>query len=603
MKTFPLPSVALGYAAGFLLALVAVDARAEFTNIHLFTSPNDGTFVYAAPVADASGTKLIGVTYTGVQGSAEEDRNRGIIYSINTDGTSYSILRKFEGNDAAVGRTDGSYPLYGHLTLTGNTIYSTTATGGKGVGTIYKINTDGTGYAVLHSIDGNGLDGGFTPYNVTLAVDAANSVLYGTTGNSSSGPFFPDQAGTVFKMNTDGSGYTVLHAFPNSTGTDGKTPYGSVVLSGTTLLGTMSRGGANNNGVIYSVNTDGSGFSVLHNFGANNTGDGGIPLGSLTLAGSKVYGMTQTGGAVINGAASGTVFSMNTDGTGYGILHTFTGGTDGTTPDYGQDLTLVGSTLYGATRTGGTPGPGTIFKINTDGSGYSTLFNFNGVQGSVPSSSPIYLNGKFYGTTPGNADGGNNAMPGTLYMFDPSSFTHTDNFANAASFRGFNTSFTGGLNSVLQLLDGTAITPTAITASLVTPSVPAALASDVINLFGTGTNNAFVMQLNYNPTLANSLYGMGNNPFLGWLDPNDNTWKNAVLGNTGGTPTFVNGAYNPATDFQLGKYGIDSLSHEVWAVVNHNSEFAVFGPAPAPEPSRVLLLLMGGCGLMFRRRR
>jgi hypothetical protein len=56
------------------------------------------------------------------------------------------------------------------------------------------------------------------------------------------------------------------------------------------------------------------------------------------------------------------------------------------------------------------------------------------------------------------------------------------------------------------------------------------------------------------------------------------------------------GAYDSATDFQLGSYGIDTVNHEVWAVVDHNSEFAV--AQAVPEPSSWTALL-GGLGLLL----
>jgi uncharacterized repeat protein (TIGR03803 family) len=49
--------------------------------------------------------------------------------------------------------------------------------------------------------------------------------------------------------------------------------------------------------------------------------DGAQPNGSLTLAGSTLYGMTRVGGS----SGNGVLFSMNTDGGGYSLLHTFTG--------------------------------------------------------------------------------------------------------------------------------------------------------------------------------------------------------------------------------------------------------------------------------------
>jgi hypothetical protein len=54
-------------------------------------------------------------------------------------------------------------------------------------------------------------------------------------------------------------------------------------------------------------------------------------------------------------------------------------------------------------------------------------------------------------------------------------------------------------------------------------------------------------------------------------------------------------------DMTLGDYGVDVDTHTVWAVVNHNSQFAV-----VPEPSALVLLAAGAVGLValsVRRRR
>ena len=77
-------------------------------------------------------------------------------------------------------------------------------------------------------------------------------------------------------------------------------------------------------------------FSTLHSF---NGRDGSSPE-SLILSGSTLYGVTKHGGV----SNAGTVFSVHTDGTGFTILHIFTGGSDGATP--GGQLVLSGHTLY-----------------------------------------------------------------------------------------------------------------------------------------------------------------------------------------------------------------------------------------------------------------
>jgi probable HAF family extracellular repeat protein len=99
-------------------------------------------------------------------------------------------------------------------------------------------------------------------------------------------------------------------------------------------------------------------------------------------------------------------------------------------------------------------------------------------------------------------------------------------------------------------------------------------ASDVVSISGTGSDTV-VLQVSYNEAQAIKVFGTEADARLMWLDPTDNQWKLAVAGNTGGSPQFINRAYAPATDFQLGKYGVDTTNNVVWAVINHNSYFAV----------------------------
>jgi hypothetical protein len=53
----------------------------------------------------------------------------------------------------------------------------------------------------------------------------------------------------------------------------------------------------------------------------------------------------------------------------------------------------------------------------------------------------------------------------------------------------------------------------------------------------------------------------------------DGNWINAVDKNFGGTKKFVMGPWHPG--YELGTYGVDPHTHTVWAVINHNSDFAV----------------------------
>src|SRR5205085_11945112 len=98
---------------------------------------------------------------------------------------------------------------------------------------------------------------------------------------------------------------------------DGVQPQG-ITLSGTTLYGTALSGGISNAGTIFRINTDGSGAAVLHHFLGYPT-DGGNPKAALVLSGSSLFGTASTGGS----SGRGTIFAVNADGTGYTTLHEF----------------------------------------------------------------------------------------------------------------------------------------------------------------------------------------------------------------------------------------------------------------------------------------
>ena len=85
--------------------------------------------------------------------------------------------------------------------------------------------------------------------------------------------------------------------------------------------------------------------------------NGAYPQASLTLSGSTLYGTTYGGGS----SDEGTIFSVNTNGTGFQTLATFTMA-NGARPYAG--LTLIGSTLYGTTLYSGSSNAGTIFAYD-----------------------------------------------------------------------------------------------------------------------------------------------------------------------------------------------------------------------------------------------
>jgi uncharacterized repeat protein (TIGR03803 family) len=270
--------------------------------------------------------------------------------------TTYRVLKSFNG-------PDGSSPQPG-LVLEGTTLYGTAGGGGTSSnGVVFKLNTDGSGYAVLRSF--NGSDGAYPQGGLALG----GNTLYGTTyggGTSNNG-------GVVFKVNIDGSGYTVLRSFSSG---DGFRPNGFLVLAAGTLFGTASGSSPLGNYVaIFKMNTDGSDYALI---ATPYHGTVDPVAGALVLADGTLYG-----------TAGDVMFKMNTGGSGYDVIHSFVG-TDGVGPNAG--LLLDGSTLYGTTLSGGScrqmpndPGCGVVFKANTNGSGYGVLYNLpGGAGGDVP---------------------------------------------------------------------------------------------------------------------------------------------------------------------------------------------------------------------------
>src|SRR5207249_4187220 len=134
--------------------------------------------------------------------------------------------------------------------------------------------------------------------------------------------------------------YTVLHHL------DASPEFATPLGTGSTLYATAYRWGEE---AVFKMNSDGGCFTRLHTFaGAPN--DGSQPLGQLVLSGQSLYGMTTFGGSATD---DGTIYTVNLDGSGYGILHVFGRSNNGIAP-FGS-LTLVDSSLYGMTTAGATP--------------------------------------------------------------------------------------------------------------------------------------------------------------------------------------------------------------------------------------------------------
>src|SRR4030042_1374463 len=83
--------------------------------------------------------------------------------------------------------------------------------------------------------------------------------------------------------------YRVLHHFAGGAN-DGAMSECSLICSDSTLYGMTSYGGSSDLGTIFKINTDGNSFQVLHSF-TSPAVDGTFPTGSLILSGSTLFGM------------------------------------------------------------------------------------------------------------------------------------------------------------------------------------------------------------------------------------------------------------------------------------------------------------------------
>jgi uncharacterized repeat protein (TIGR03803 family) len=377
-------------------------------------------------LADVGGT-LYGVTIHG--GSAtcaalNSPPGCGTIFRINTSGSGYSVLHRYPKS-----ALEGSQPVAGVIDARG-TLYGTTSLGdgenacmdNGGCGTVFKMDSSGKGYAILHrfsAIDGFAIYAGVLDRSGTLY----GAAFLGGPGSCS--------CGLAYALSPSGQ-ETVLHSFTGVTG--GYEPVFGPIETAGVLYGTTMSGGdtkcvnePSGCGTIYRMSTTGNGYRALYRF--KGGADGASPTNVVDVNG-VLYGTTAAGGGTScsgpGGLGCGTLFAINTSGKGYRVLYRFKGGTDGWYP-----TSLSGGmkgTLYSATTFGGDSGCssgygcGTVFKISTSGKEYSVLYRFKaGMDGANPQlHGPIQVNGVLYGTTYyGGGSGCGGTGCGTVFSVSP----------------------------------------------------------------------------------------------------------------------------------------------------------------------------------------
>ena len=383
------------------------------------------------------------------------------IFSLNTDGSNYQTLFNSFNDSTGV-------PAYKGVTKAGNILYGATdwRADGNG-GSLFSFDLNNSNFTKIADMNPSPTAGIFPSGKLT----ASGSSLYGIAGGDLTTKYnvnFPLIPASIFRINRDGTGYTTLLDFKSTI--NDSTAYcngNSLIIADQTMYGMATYGG-NSMGCIFKVNIDGSGFVDLHDF---NISEGGHPCGSLTLLGGNLYGMTTghifkigtnglnfqniydfesssaLGSLIASGTSfygvlagggnnnSGSVFKFDSNNNNFTILHNFDGVNDANST---CTLTLVGNTLYGTTSAylsytempdpndidtwyNVTTSNGCIFKINTDGTGYAHVYDFDGINGSKPYGAVTVIGTQMYGMT----SAGGATDKGVLYQYNLSTKVYT----------------------------------------------------------------------------------------------------------------------------------------------------------------------------------
>lgn len=367
-------------------------------------SPSGGEPAHLeAPLIEGSDGWLYGLSRRG------GTYNAGAVFKLQKNGSALTVLHSFVGSP-----TDGRQPIGRLLEAGDGALYGTTYYGGANLaGTLFKLNQDGSGFAIVYHFQQSGSQARNPAAGL---IEDPSGRLYGTTQNGGS-----YGRGTVFRVNRDGSEFTVLLSFSGS-GLHGRSPAAPLVLAsdgflyGTTPAPPFTSGTTSPYGTAFRLRPDGTDYAVVRSFGNGMPTDGRNPSSGLIEGGDGwMYGATQAGGT----AGFGTLYRFSLDLSAHEILHSFTTNSDyGHTPLAGPAAASDGW-LYGTTSAGGRQDSGVLFRIARNGSALEPLHALGAdrTDGRIPAADLVQAgDGLIYGST---REGGVGNL-GTLFRFGTS---------------------------------------------------------------------------------------------------------------------------------------------------------------------------------------
>lgn len=261
-------------------------------------SSTTGTYPYDSLTADSSGNLYGTANEGGAYGPTGPYGGYGTIFEVAAGTHAVTALASFDG-------TNGANPYSNLVADSSGNLYGTTYNGGAftiapnyfGGGTVFKYNhATGTisDLVSFNVTDGSGPIGGL--------VWGSDGNLYGTTQDGGTIATSGDGEGTIFKVNPLTGALTTLFVF---NGTTGGGPYAGLISDGNGgFYGTTWSGGANNDGTVFDFNPTTLALTTLYSF--SGLSDGRAPYGGLLLMGSNLYGTTSFGGA----SDDGTVYEL-----------------------------------------------------------------------------------------------------------------------------------------------------------------------------------------------------------------------------------------------------------------------------------------------------
>lgn len=334
-----IPSLRAAVLSVGLLTCGPVGAQ-TFEVLHSFAG-SDGDRPEATLTVGPNGD-LYGTTSVGGA------NNEGVLFKLTTDGV-FSVVANFDET------TTGANPRARLLNLGDGALYGATqrnqSIAGSPPGTVFKYDTT-NGLAPIFALTGVA---GTPRKPMALAsgeIGALHVLCFDTAG--------------IWRVPLDGSTRTVSFADPG-----GDAPQSIIRGSDGYLYATLRFGGTAGAGAILRCDPDGTNPAVLYSCPSTFPSPlGQQPIGGLVqTANGDLYGTMSEGGVEKGRAKNGTLFRLTPQGE-YTLLHTFT---DFRYP-MGDLLLAPDGYLYGSALSGYVMATGGIFRIKPDGTGYKALY-------------------------------------------------------------------------------------------------------------------------------------------------------------------------------------------------------------------------------------